>query len=94
MESVDGGPVTTRRNACFEEGENTERPLDSFEKPRAKKTAGGNLKYYFNRLRYYHYCLAEKVEKAAGVVCMLILKAYFYLMGARLGNTGIALRNN
>ncbi|XP_076295540.1 uncharacterized protein LOC143216396 [Lasioglossum baleicum] len=40
-----------------------------------------NFKYYFNRFRYYHYVIAEKVDTAIGVLCLMILKVYFFLTG-------------
>ncbi|XP_015432633.1 PREDICTED: uncharacterized protein LOC107188789 [Dufourea novaeangliae] len=45
------------------------------------ETPTKNLKYYFNRFRYYHYCLAEKLDTIIGVVCLTIIKIYFSLMG-------------
>lgn len=45
------------------------------EKPR------NTLKYYFNRFRYYHYCLAERLDNLIGAVCLTIIKIYFFLMG-------------
>lgn len=40
-----------------------------------------NLVYYFNRFRYYHYRVAESVDTFIGVVCMTIIKLYFFLVG-------------
>ncbi|CAL7947128.1 unnamed protein product [Xylocopa violacea] len=48
------------------------------EQQRCKKST---FKYYFNRIRYYHYYVAEKVDTLIGVVCMTIIKIYFFLMG-------------
>lgn len=41
----------------------------------------GRLKYYINRFRYYHYVAAEKVNKVIGIVCLAIIKLYFFFMG-------------
>lgn len=39
------------------------------------------MKYYLDRFRYYHYVVAEKVNKVVGLVCLAIIKLYFFLMG-------------
>lgn len=39
------------------------------------------LKYYFNRLRYYHYCIAEKLDTLIGAVCIALIKIYLFLTG-------------
>lgn len=56
----------------MEEQEKKEEPL--------KK----NFKYYFNRLKYYHYYCSEKINSFIAIVCMWIIKIQFYLMGFRI----------
>lgn len=51
------------------------------DKENVQESPRKGLKYYFNRFKYYHYCLAEKVDTLIGVVCFTIIKIYFSLMG-------------
>lgn len=37
------------------------------------------LKYYFNRFRYYHFLVADTVDKYVAAACMWIIKWYFRL---------------
>nr|XP_034194750.1 uncharacterized protein LOC117610982 [Osmia lignaria] len=41
------------------------------------------LKHYFNRFRYYHYCVAEKIDTILGIVCFGIIKIYLFFMGSQ-----------
>ncbi|KAK2580851.1 hypothetical protein KPH14_005928 [Odynerus spinipes] len=40
-----------------------------------------SIKYYYNRFRYYHFYVADKIETCIGVVSLSIIKLYFFLMG-------------
>nr|XP_033341706.1 nipped-B-like protein B [Megalopta genalis] len=67
-----------------EEDEAAEPEEDEAAEPEKEITSQApqkNIMYYFNRLRYYHYCLAEKVDTAIGVICIMIIKIYFFLTG-------------
>ncbi|XP_076660737.1 uncharacterized protein LOC143364111 isoform X2 [Halictus rubicundus] len=63
------------------EPENTTENTTEPEKEIISQTPEKNLMYYFNRFRYYHYVVAEKVETAIGVLCLMIIKVYFFLTG-------------
>lgn len=59
------------------------------DEKKVEQAPRNTLKYYFNRFRYYHYCLVEKVDTIIGVVCLTIIKIYFYLMGFEQSNLQI-----
>ncbi|XP_032669289.1 uncharacterized protein LOC116843196 isoform X2 [Odontomachus brunneus] len=67
------------------EDEFEEKELDDVEEREKKKEPPRkDFRYYFNRFRYYHYCIADKVDKFIMVVSMWILKIMFYLMGYKI----------
>ncbi|XP_011695199.1 PREDICTED: uncharacterized protein LOC105454334 [Wasmannia auropunctata] len=68
-----------QNNIENELSDNIEKQEEKNEEPPKK-----NLKYYFNRFRYYHYYYAEKINSFITIVCMWILKIQFYLMGFRV----------
>lgn len=59
-------------------------PNDIEEKEMKEERPKKNFKYYFNRLRYYHYYYSDKVQTFIAVVCMWIIKLQLYLMGFRI----------
>lgn len=57
---------------------------DVEEKEKKEKPPRKHLKYYFNRFRYYHYCIAEKIDNFIAFICMWVIKIQLYLMGFRV----------
>ncbi|XP_014233231.1 uncharacterized protein LOC106656668 isoform X2 [Trichogramma pretiosum] len=45
-------------------------------------TLWGQTKYYYNRFRYYHYVVADKIDMYLSAVCLWILNLYFRLFWA------------
>ena len=43
------------------------------------RTTWQSVKYYFNRFRYYHYVVADTVDKYLSAACLFILNWYFKL---------------
>ncbi|KAF7380597.1 hypothetical protein HZH68_016462 [Vespula germanica] len=39
------------------------------------------LKYYYDRFRYYHFYIADKLDTIIAAICLWIIKLYFSLMG-------------
>lgn len=63
-----------------------ERQTDNQQdEEKVQQTPQKTLKYYFNRFRYYHYWVAEKVDAFIGAVCFAIIKVCFFLMRWELG---------
>ncbi|XP_014206951.1 uncharacterized protein LOC106638348 isoform X2 [Copidosoma floridanum] len=38
-----------------------------------------SVKYYFNRFRYYHFLVADTVDKYLSAACLVIINWYFKL---------------
>lgn len=54
---------------------------DVEEKEKKEDPPRKNFKYYFNRFRYYHYYIAEKVDTFIAFICMWVIKIQLYFMG-------------
>ncbi|KAL2712101.1 hypothetical protein V1478_018336 [Vespula squamosa] len=46
-----------------------------------KASSTKTLKYYYDRFRYYHFYIADKLDTIIAVICLWIIKLYFSLMG-------------
>ncbi|KAK9307757.1 hypothetical protein QLX08_002000 [Tetragonisca angustula] len=79
------GRMTKRRNkappSTYSSTENSTtdqgNEKEAQERPRSRIIT---LRYYFDRFRYYHYCLVDKLGTLVGVVCLAMIKIYFVLM--------------
>ncbi|OAD62823.1 hypothetical protein WN48_07490 [Eufriesea mexicana] len=70
-----------RRNKALQSTDTENPTANQEDEEKTQQNLRSTLKYYFNRFRYYHYCIAEKVDTMIGVVCLAIIKIYFFLMG-------------
>lgn len=72
--------VSLTGNKALQSGDDENQAANQ-EDEKTQQNLRDTLKYYFNRFRYYHYCIAEKVDTFLSVVCLTIIKIYFFLMG-------------
>ncbi|XP_006569270.1 uncharacterized protein LOC724900 isoform X3 [Apis mellifera] len=78
VEGRTGKEETSRRVDADERSRITDR---EDEKNVERVNVWDTLRYYLDGFRYYHYVVAEKVNKVIGLVCLAIIKLYFFLMG-------------
>lgn len=60
--------------------EDKKKEVDDVEEKKKEKQPKKNFKYYFNRLKYYHYYVADKVDKFIAFVCMWVIRIQLYLI--------------
>lgn len=67
------------------EDEFEEKELDDVEeREKEEEPPRKDFRYYFNRFRYYHYWIAEKVDKFIAFVCMWIFKIMLFIIGVKV----------
>ncbi|OXU20586.1 hypothetical protein TSAR_004375 [Trichomalopsis sarcophagae] len=74
-------------SSASRDNDNDSRQESSAVVASEERTTWQTVKYYFNRFRYYHFLVADTLDKYASALCLWLINLYLRLfMG--IGPTG------